>query len=73
MRASDIALAAYHSATSRDTKDAVIDALAKWQDWTHLVSLARGEHDLLLRRRLVTVISAADDPAAKKYLNELLR
>ncbi len=69
----DAGVAAYHSTKSRDTKDAVIDALAKWHDWADLVMLAKEEHDPMLHRRLVFALSKADDPAATEYLKKLLR
>lgn len=66
-------VAAYRSTKSRDTKIAVIDALAKWQDWADLVILAKEEHDPILHRRFVFALSKADDPVATEYLKELLR
>jgi hypothetical protein len=73
MRAVDVVLAAYRGSRSVETKEAAIDALAKWQDWRDLVTLAKEERDPVLRRRVVSTLSKTDDPIATKFLEELLR
>jgi hypothetical protein len=73
IRATDVVLAAYRGSKSTETKEAAIDALEEWQDWSDLVVLAKEERNPMLRRRMVSALAKTDDPIAVKFLGELLR
>ena len=73
IRAPELVVGVYRKTSSVGTKSAVIDALAMWQDWTDLVTLARTEHDITLKRQMVTALAKSDAPVAVEFLKELLR
>jgi hypothetical protein len=73
IRAPELVVGVYRTTSSVGTKSAVIDALAMWQDWADLVTLARAEHDVTLKRQMVAVLAKSDAPVALEFLKELLR
>jgi hypothetical protein len=78
IRAVDVVLAAYRGSKSREAKETVIDALAKWHDWSDLVAsdlvaLAKRERDPTLRRRMISSLEKTNDPIAWRRTTLILR
>ena len=64
----------YAKDTNQDVRKAVIDALFTQGNATALVTLARKETDIELRKNLVNRLgNMRDNPEAKAYLIELLK
>ena len=73
IRAPELLVGVYRTATSVSTKSAVVDALALWQDWADLVTLTKSEHNVALKRQMVAALSKSDAPVALDFLKEMLR
>jgi hypothetical protein len=71
--AGDSLLQLYSSEQDEKSKQAIVDALASQNNVKALVSLARAEKDVQMKRRIVQKLSGISSPEAADYLAELLK